>query len=160
MTDDVTVPVRELPIGVGDVPDGKPLGDSQHAMICCLMSGMTLKDSLAKCGTFPNTHYKWIRDNPLYAALVEYSWEVVHDSLLSIVIERAREGDNKLLIEALKYVGNQLGKTTSRLELSGPGGGPMKIQADYNEERVITMTQELKHSFDAGEEDEEALGWA
>ena len=36
----------------------------------------------------------------------------------------------------------------------------MKIQADYNEERVITMTQELKHSFDAGEEDEEALGWA
>jgi hypothetical protein len=75
------------------------------------------------------------------------------------VVERARDGDNKLLIEALKYVGNQLGKTTSRMELSGPAGGPLQIQADYNEERVITMTQELKHSFDAGDEDEEALGW-
>jgi len=159
MADQVLIPIRELPIGIDSVPGGKPLDESQHAMICCLIAGCTLKQALAKCGTYPNTHYHWLKTNPYYEALVEYSWEVVHDSLFSIVVERARDGDNKLLIEALKYVGNQLGKTTSRMELSGPAGGPLQIQADYNEERVITMTQELKHSFDAGDEDEEALGW-
>ena len=106
-----------------------------------------------------------MRKNPYYKRLVEYAWESVHDTLFSLVVERGKAGDNKLLLEALKYVGNHLGKIQAkRVELTGANGGPLQIKADYHEERVIQMHQSLRHIV-VGDDDEdddadEAMGWA
>jgi hypothetical protein len=153
------IPVNDLPIQVSEVEGGKPLNDGEHGVVCALIAGCTLKEAFFSVGVAPRSHYRSMSSNPYYKALVDHAWEVVHDTLFSLVIERAKEGDNRLLLEALKYVGNHLGKSTSRLELTGADGGTLMVQADYNEQRVISMTQELRHTFEKNN-DEEAAGWS
>jgi hypothetical protein len=156
----VIVPGDALPIFVEDVDGGVALNADEHAMVCALMCGCNITEAIASTGVATATHYNRMRRNPYYAALVDYAWEVVHDTLFSLVVERAKAGDNRLLLEALKHVAGMRGKLSpSRVELTGAGGGPLQVQSDVHEERVVKLHQELK-CLVSKDAESEALGWA
>ena len=162
MTDgtEILLPTDALPIKLEDVDGGQPLSQDEHAMVCALMCGCNVTEAIASTGISTASHYNWVRRNPYYASLVEYAWEVVHDTLFALVVERAKDGDNRLLLEALKHVAGMRGKLSpSRVELTGAGGGPLQVQGDIHEERVVKLHQELK-CLVSKDAESEALGWA
>ena len=82
------------------------------------------------------THYDWLESDPEYARKVEDAKDEAADALEVELFRRAldtKKLDTTALIVGLKITG----RFVERREFSGPGGGPMQIQAMTPEDRLI-----------------------
>ena len=81
-------------------------------------------------------HYEWLENDSAYAIDYKEAVEDATDVLEAAAVERATREKNPsdtMLIVLLKM----RGRFVERREFSGPGGGPMQIQAMTPEDRLI-----------------------
>ena len=81
-------------------------------------------------------HYEWLENDPGYAKDYAEAVEDAADALEAAAVQRATREKNPsdtMLIVLLKM----RGRFVERREFSGPGGGPMQIQAMTPEDRLI-----------------------
>ena len=81
-------------------------------------------------------HYEWLENDPGYAKDYAEAVEDAADALEAAAVQRATRETNPsdtMLIVLLKM----RGRFVERREFSGPGGGPMQIQALTPEDRPI-----------------------
>lgn len=92
--------------------------------------GRTILETCKEAGVPPRTFYNWMRDDPGFKA----AWNQLHRQALSrclpgvaaAQIHKALEGDTR----AAELVFKAAGQLSSKVELAGAHGGPVRVQTD------------------------------
>ena len=129
--------------------------DLKGAMLLAVREHGSLACAARAVGVSRMTVYNWKDDDPAFEAAILQAQEGAWDALERSMYQRACAGDTIAAIFMLKGRRPKVWHDKARLEVSGPGGGPIPVQVAPEEAQELRETarqlREAKGSTDASE---------
>ena len=129
--------------------------DLKGAMLLAVRRHGSLSCAARAVGIGRRTVYGWKDDDDAFSLAIEEAQEGAIDALERSMYERAQAGDTIAAIFMMKGLRPKRWHDKARLEVSGPGGGPVPVQVDDKERAALLATakalREAKGSTEASE---------
>jgi len=125
----------------------------KSAFLDALGKGYSVSGAAKAAGATRNTFYKHRREEPEFAAAWDEAYEIGTDRLEDVLQVRALEGNTAELIFALKSRRPERYRDNTRIEHTGPGGGPIEIDVDARESlarRIAELAARLGQGANTG----------